>query len=161
MSSRRPLLYLETSVLGFCYDEEPRNALRRESVVKLLDQIRMGLLSAVTSPVTLGEIGRSREPLRSRLLALLEDVPTMQADRLEAERMARAYVDAGAVPEEYTEDALHVAYATVGRTDVLVTLNLRHLANEWAERSLAAVNLREGYQAVRIKTPEEVLRYED
>jgi predicted nucleic acid-binding protein len=121
----------------------------------------MGLLNAVTSSVTLEEIGRSHEPLRSRLLALLEDVPTIPADRQEAERLARAYIRDGAVPEEFLDDALHVAYATAGRADVLVTLNLRHLANERAERSLAAVNLREGYPAVRIKTPEEVLKYED
>jgi hypothetical protein len=28
----RPLLYIETSVFGFYYDEEPCNALRREAV---------------------------------------------------------------------------------------------------------------------------------
>lgn len=44
---------------------------------------------------------------------------------------------------------------------MLVSLNLRHLANEWAERRIAAVNLREGLQAIRIRTPEEVLAYED
>jgi hypothetical protein len=53
-----------------------------------------------------------------------------------------------------------VAYATVGRADVLVSLNLRHLANEWAERNIGAVNLREGYQLISIRMPEEVLRYE-
>jgi hypothetical protein len=49
----------------------------------------------------------------------------------------------------------------VGRADVLVSLNLRHIANDWTERSIGAVNLREGYQVLRVKTPEEVLRYED
>ena len=44
---------------------------------------------------------------------------------------------------------------------MLVSLNLRHLANELTERKVAAVNLREGYQVLRIKTPEEVLSYED
>ena len=43
---------------------------------------------------------------------------------------------------------------------VLVSLNLRHLANEWAERNIGAVNLREGYQLISIRMPEEVLRYE-
>jgi hypothetical protein len=32
---------------------------------------------------------------------------------------------------------------------------------EWAERRIGAVNLREGYQVLRIRTPEEVLSYED
>ena len=119
------------------------------------------MLRGVTSPVTLDEIGRTPEPLRSRLLVLLEDVQTMDAARQEAERMAQAYVADGAVPDEYIDDARHVAYATVGRVDVLVTLNLRHMANEWAERRIGAVNLREGYDVLRIRTPEEVLEYED
>jgi hypothetical protein len=54
-----------------------------------------------------------------------------------------------------------VAYATVCKADILVSLNLRHLANEWTERKVGAVNLREGYQVLRVRTPEEVLRYED
>ena len=29
----KPLLYLETSVFGFYFDTEPRNAVRREAVV--------------------------------------------------------------------------------------------------------------------------------
>jgi hypothetical protein len=49
----------------------------------------------------------------------------------------------------------------LGRADVLVSLNLRHLANEWTERKIACVNLHEGHQAIRIRTPEEVLDYED
>ena len=65
------------------------------------------------------------------------------------------------MPENEVDDARYVAYATVCRADVLVSLNLRHLANEWAERSIGAVNLRAGYQLLRIRMPEEVLRYED
>jgi hypothetical protein len=40
-------------------------------------------------------------------------------------------------------------------------LNLRHLANDWAERRINDVNLREGYPRIGILTPEEVLRYEE
>jgi len=43
---------------------------------------------------------------------------------------------------------------------MLVSLNLRHIANDRTERNVAAVNLREGYQPLRIKTREEVLSYE-
>ncbi len=39
-------------------------------------------------------------------------------------------------------------------------MNLRHLANEWSERKLNAVNLREGYRLIGVRTPEEVLNYE-
>jgi hypothetical protein len=65
------------------------------------------------------------------------------------------------IPREHVNDARHAAFATVGRADVVVSLNLRHLANEWAERRISAVNLREGYHLLHIRTPEEVLSYED
>ena len=145
----------------FHFDTEPRNALRREAVGALMEQVRGGLIAAATSPVTLEEVARTPEPLRTRLLTLLGDVPVLAADRVEAERLARAYVDDGAIPAAYLDDARHVAYATVGRADVLVSLNLRHLANDWVERRIGAVNLREAYPPMRIKTPEEMLRYED
>jgi hypothetical protein len=157
---RRPLLYLETSIFGFYFDTEPRNVLRREAVSALMEQVGAGIVDAATSPVTLEEVGRTPEPLRTKLLALLDDVPTLAADREEAERLAGAYIRDGAIPEAHIDDARHVAYATVGRADVLVTLNLRHLANDWVERRIGAVNLREGYQVMRIKTPEEMLKYE-
>jgi predicted nucleic acid-binding protein len=160
-TARRPLLYLETSVFGFCFDEEPRNAIRREAALALFEQVRLGILSAVTSPVTFIELERTAEPLRSGLMALLENVQLVEADEDEVRRLAAAYLDAQVIPREHPNDARHVASATAGRADVLVSLNLRHIANEWAERGIGAVNLREGYQVLRVKTPEEVLKYED
>jgi hypothetical protein len=157
----RPLLYLETSIFGFCFDQEPRNALRREAVVALFEQIHLGTLDVATSPVTFEELDRTPEPLKSRLLPLLDGIRRLTADKDEVEHLALAYLNERVIPERYAEDAEHVAYATVCKADVLVSLNLRHLANEWAERRVCAVNLREGYQALSIRTPEEVLEYED
>jgi hypothetical protein len=160
-TKHRPLLYLETSVFGFCFDQEPRNALRREAATALFDQVRLGILDAVTSPVTYAELNRTAEPLRSRLVGLFDEVRPIQADDAEAGRLTEVYLSERVIPAEYVNDARHVAFATVGKADVLVSLNLRHLANEWAERRIGAVNLREGYQVIRIRTPEEVLSYED
>jgi len=160
-AEHKPLLYIETSVFGFYFDEEPRNAFRREMVVAMFDQIRLGILEATTSSRTVLELDRSAEPLRSRLMSLLEDIRLLDIDDSEAERLAGAYLRDGVIPAAEVEDARHVAYATVGRADVLVSLNLRHLANEWAVRSIGVVNQREGYQLLSIRTPEEVIRYED
>jgi hypothetical protein len=157
----RPLLYIETSVFGFYFDQNPRNALRREATVALLEQIHLGIMDAATSPLTFDELRRSAEPLRSRLLPLADGIRRLTADKQEVDRLTRAYLNDRVIPEDYMEDATHVAYATLGRADVLVSFNLRHLANEWAERQIGAVNLREGYQPLRIRTPEEVLRYGD
>jgi hypothetical protein len=157
----RPLLYIETSVFGFYFDRVPHNALRREAVMTLMNQVQTGILDAFTSPLTFSELSRTGGARRDELLALLTEVRTLSLDDSEIDALTEAYLRDDVIPLDFAEDAVHVAYATLGRADVLVSLNLRHLANEWAERRIAAVNLREGYQALRIRTPEEVLTYED
>jgi predicted nucleic acid-binding protein len=158
---RRRLLYLETSIFGFYSDSEPRNALRRDAVVSLFNQIRAGIQEAFTSPVTFSELNRTIGPRRDDLLALLTEISTPALEQTEVDALAEAYLKAKVIPTEYANDAVHVACATLGRADVLVSLNLRHLANAWAERRIAGVNLQQGYQAIAIRTPEEVLEYED
>jgi hypothetical protein len=103
----RPLLYLETSIFGFCFDQEPRNTLRREAVAALFEQVHLGTLDAATSSVTFEELDRTREPLKSRLLALLDGVRRLTADKDEVERLALAYLSERVIPEQYAEDAEH------------------------------------------------------
>jgi predicted nucleic acid-binding protein len=158
---RRPLLYIETSVFGFYYDEEPRNALRREAVRELFRQIELGILDAATSPVTTSELVASKEPLKGSVLELLSRVAALRADETEVRRLAEEYLKQGVMPAAEQLDALHAAYATVGRAEIIVSLNIKHLANTWAERQLNAVNLREGYPMVSVRTPEQVVRYEN
>jgi predicted nucleic acid-binding protein len=157
----RPLLYLETSVFGFYYDEAPRNALRREAVRLLFHQAELGLLRVGVSRLTERELTRTAGSRRNDLLALAALAETLDSADAEVERLAGQYVAGGIIPAAYAADALHAANATVCRCEVLVTLNLKHLANEWAERLVNSVNLREGYPQIRIRTPEEVLHYED
>ena len=158
---QRPLLYIETSVFGFYYDEEPHNVLRREAVRTMFQQISLGMLDAAASPLTEEELDASQEPTRSKLLALLDQLVMLDADDAEVSRLAGLYVKEGVIPAAETLDARHAAYATVARADIIVSLNLKHLANAWAEQRLNAVNAREGLSTVRIWTPEQVVHYED
>jgi hypothetical protein len=157
----QPLLYLETSIFGFYYDEQPANQHRRQAVVSLLRQIHAGQFKAVTSSVTKDELRAAPEPLATRLIELLADVAELELDDDEVEQLAGAYIAEGIVPKKFADDARHVACATIGRAEVLVSLNLKHIANEWSERRINSINLREGYSLLSIRTPEEVIKYED
>ena len=160
-SKQTPLLYLETSVFGFCFDQKPYNAPRRQAADLLFRQIEDGLFQAVTSPLTTRELNRAAEPLRSQMLELLKRVEMLTVDPDAAERLAQAYIAEGVIPADFADDARHAAFASIAGADVLVSMNLRHLANEWAERRLNTVNLRERYRLIGVRTPEEVLSYED
>jgi hypothetical protein len=54
-------------------------------------------------------------------------------------------------------DAQHIAIATVGRVDVLVSWNFRHIVNLERIHGYNSVNLRKGYPMIEIRTPREVL----
>jgi hypothetical protein len=154
-----PLLSLETSIFGFHFDDNPRNYHRREAVRTLLYQVGIGILSAITSPIAYDELAAA-EPLRSQLRTLLAGVDIVPPDEAAVRRLTSRYLTKGIIPERYVDDARHAASAAVLGADVLVTLNLKHLASEWTERRLNGVNLLEGYREVNMRTPEEVVLYD-
>ncbi|MFO7652060.1 MAG: hypothetical protein R6X13_12070 [bacterium] len=157
---RAPVLYLETSVFGFFADEEPRNLVHSEAVRALFQQIELGILDGITSRVTADELGDAPAELREGLLRLLALVRVPSLDEVEVARLAARYVKDGIIPAQYIVDAQHVACATLARADVLVSMNLKHIANEWSARRVNAVNMAEGYPLISVRTPMEVLRYE-
>jgi predicted nucleic acid-binding protein len=67
-----------------------------------------------------------------------------------------AYAATQVVPDRYRNDLRHVALASAGHADALVSWNFRHLVNLRTRRAVHAVNLRLGYPLVDIISPEEI-----
>lgn len=82
------------------------------------------------------------------------------ADTPDAYELAEAYLAHGIVGPGSRSDALHVALATIGRVDVMVSWNFKHIVNLNRIRLFNAVNLEQGYGLIEIRTPMEVL-YEE
>jgi len=160
---RQSVIYLENSVFGFYYDEKIENKTKMEATRILFQQIGNGMFKAFTSPLTIRELSEAPIPYRDKLLSLVKDfnVDVADVDETEIETLAEEYVNESIVPEEFKDDARHVAFATILRVDILVTFNLEHIANEWSARKFNAVNLKEGYSPLVIRTPEEVIHYGD
>lgn len=74
----------------------------------------------------------------------------------EAEELAAAYIADGVVGERMLADALHIALASVARVDVLVSWNFKHIVNLRRIHAYNAVNLKNGYPLLEIRTPLEV-----
>ena len=156
-------LYLETSVFGFYYDDEAQNILRKNAVRQLFTQINSGKFIPIVSPLTVKELSKSPSPHRETLLSLLEklQVKEIQIDEKELETLAEKYIAEGIIPEDFADDARHIAFATISKVDILLSYNLKHIANEWKIRKINSVNLREGYNLLTVRSPEEVIEYED
>ncbi len=79
----------------------------------------------------------------------------------EIEELASAYVAARVVSPGFTDDALHVAMATVHGVHFVVSWNFKHLVNVRREDGFNAVNLLQGWPPVRIVSPKEIIHADE
>ncbi len=149
------LIYADTSVIGGC--EDPEFAADTLPLWRLFVEGRHTLVLSVH---TLRELGPAPEGVRSHLLRVPREHQVLLADSSEAFQLAERYTQRGVVGCRSLEDAIHVALATVGRVDVLVSWNFKHMVNLDRIRRFNAVNLEEGYGIIEIRTPKEVVDYE-
>ena len=164
----RPLLYMETSVFGFCFDRHVENRSKRDATQRLFAQIRDGIFEGYTGAATILELERTKdEQLREAMLELLTNsgIQFLKMDanlQNDVALLADEYVSKGAIPATKVDDAIHIATMVVRpELDVLVTWNCRHIANLSVERKVKAITLGNGYEFnFRIMTPEEVVVYE-
>jgi hypothetical protein len=147
----KPRIYTDTSVLGGCEDDEFREPSRR-----LLDAFVGGKMTLVLSELTLRELETAPEKVRM----VVGQIPQAHIEALplspEAEELAAAYIEDGAIAARMRADALHIALATVARVDVLVSWNFKHIVNLKRIHAFNSVNLKKGYPLLEIRTPREV-----
>lgn len=147
-------IYTDTSVIGGCLDPEYREASR-----SLMSIFERGDATMVLSSLTRVELLAAPGPVR----AIVEGIPNAHREHVEmtpeAAELADRYVDAGAIGHANRIDAQHIALATVNHVSVLVSWNFRHIVNLWRIQAYNSVNLREGYAALEIRTPREVIRH--
>lgn len=146
-------IYIDTSVIGGCEDEE-----FRDHSIRLMECFARGDFVLVLSNLTLQELAEAPEGVRWRLGKVPEEhILVLQLDA-EARELAEAYISEGVITATMRADARHIAMATVARVDVLVRWNFKHIVNLNRIRGFNSVNLRRGYPGLEIRSPREVLR---
>lgn len=148
----RPLrIYVDTSVVGGCLDEE-----FREASVRLFDKCRAGEAILIISDTMLGELDGAPNAVRRTLDSLPPGrVEYVFLDAV-SNRLAFEYLDKKVVPRKMRSDAQHIALATVAKADVVVSWNFKHIVNLDRIRAFNAVNLGGGYPPLDIRSPMEI-----
>jgi predicted nucleic acid-binding protein len=145
-------VYIDTSVVGGCHDKE----FLRESRA-LLEMARNGNITLLVSELLVTELDNAPQRVRDVLAALPAKSFEAVEVSLEAEELQNAYLHAEVVGSKHENDALHVALATVARADLIVSWNFKHIVHFDKIRGFNAVNLREGYLPIEIRSPKEVV----
>ena len=144
-------LYLDTSVIGGCFDAEFAEDSRR-----VMDAVMSGRARLLFSEIIEAELLNAPEPVRRLFAELPDSVRERIAFSPEVESLAREYVARGVVPEAWLEDCRHVASATVARADAIVSWNFRHIVKLDKIKGYNQVNLLNGYGLLTIVSPKEV-----
>lgn len=148
-------IYIDTSVIGGCMDDE-----FQEWSQKLMDEFKIGLHIPVISSITQAEISKAPEEVQNILLNILDYDCVVLLETEESMTLAHKYLKEKVVSKNFEDDARHIAVATTNNVDIVVSWNFKHIVHFDKIRQFNSINLREGYKAIEIYSPREVVRYE-
>lgn len=149
---KRQRIYLDTSVIGGCFDKE----FERYSNILIRDAM-LSKIQVVLSDVTVDEISRAPVHVIDKLREIILSCEIEQVQMIsEMAELAGQYLKHKIVTPKFREDAYHIAIATVSQVDVLVSWNFKHIVNLDKIQKFNAVNLLAGYRGIEIRSPREV-----
>lgn len=144
-------LDLDTSVFSAYYDE--RTPERMHATREFWAMLQAHTL--ICSTLTTDELNQAEADRVAQFTALLTGFEIMTLDSVMRD-LANAYVQAGVVPARYLDDALHIATATCGDADVLVSWNFKHMVKRNTRLLVNYLNAQRGLPNIEILAPPEL-----
>lgn len=149
-------IYIDTSVFGGYFDQEFSN-----QTIPLFERIKNEEFILLYSSVTQGELENAPNYVKE-LVNTLKVNYTEYIDLSEdAIDLANEYISEKVVGLTSYADCLHIALATINRADYLVSWNFKHIVNIQRIIGYNAINIKNGYKQLEIRSPREFQKYED
>ena len=149
-------LYIDTSVFGGYYDEE-----FAEFTIPLFERLNSGEFGLLFSTVTQDELENAPRRVQDLVKQLRMDNTEFIEVTEEVIDLATEYIAEKVVGQTSFADCLHIALATINQADYLISWNFRHIVNVQRIRGYNAINLKNGYKLLEIRSPRDCVRYED
>ena len=149
-------VYIDTSVVGGYFDEE------FEFWTKIFfESVKENEFQIVISELLTEELKHAPEFIRN----FSDEFPTEYKVYVEltenVETLAKQYINSQIVGIKSLADCRHIATATVNEIEILTSWNFKHIVNLNKIHLYNGVNLQSGYRTVEIRTPREIVNYED
>lgn len=156
MKSKKLNLYIDTSVIGGYFDVE-----FEEETKLLFDGIFNNEFHVIYSSVTEDELINAPKKVKELLNSIPDEYKTKIELTEEAVMLGDTYIAENVVGKTSREDCFHIALATINKADVLVSWNFKHIVNVMRIRGYNAVNIKLGYSTIDIRSPNEIINYEN
>ncbi|GHV68875.1 hypothetical protein FACS1894199_16780 [Bacteroidia bacterium] len=146
--------YFDTSVFGGVYDAE-------FDVVslQLFEKVKSGEIVCIYSDLTVGELENAPQRVRNFMNTLPKENLEFVVISDESLALARQYTAERVVGETSFDDCVHIALATIHKADILVSWNFKHIVNIYRIRGYNSINIRQGYVALEIRSPKDIIEY--
>ena len=148
--------YFDTSIFGGVYDEE-----FEEITLQLFERVKLGQIICVYSDLTERELLNAPERVKQHFKKLAVENLERLTVTDEILALALKYVSEKVVGQTSFDDCIHIATATVNRVDILVSWNFKHIVNVYRIRGYNSINIRNNYQFLEIRSPKEIIDYEN
>ncbi len=156
MERRKLKIYIDTSVIGGYYDEEFELETRL-----FFEEVKQGRFQIIYSSVTDDELLGAPQKVRD-LIKEFEASNVIKVElNEEAVALADAYILEKVVGKTSREDCFHIAIATLQQVDILLSWNFKHIVNYNRIRGYNGVNMKLGYPTIDIRSPKEIIYYEE
>lgn len=153
----KPKVYIETTIVSYLTSRSSRDliiAARKQETEEWWDAER-AQFDCVISELVRREVSRGDSVASDRRLGAIEGIPLIDLNE-QAFQLADHLLRSRAVPEEYKEDALHIALAAVHGIDYLLTWNFKHINNVSRREAIEKAIIEAGYYPPAICSPEEL-----
>jgi len=148
--------YFDTSIFGGVFDKE-----FDEATLQLFERVKLGKVVCVYSDLTETELLNAPERVRDYFKKLPKESLERVVVNDEILSLASHYVKENVVGQTSFDDCIHIATATICKTDILVSWNFKHIVNVYRIRGYNSINIRLNYYPLEIRSPKEILEYEN
>ncbi|MFV0566152.1 MAG: PIN domain-containing protein [Flavobacteriaceae bacterium] len=153
---KKQRIYLDTSVFGGYFDDEFQKFTK-----PLFERINSGEFTIIFSTVLESELELAPEKVRK----LVREIENEDAEFVEetdsAVELATEYLTEKVVGKTSYSDCLHIALATINQADLLVSWNFKHIVNIQRIRGYNSINIKNGYKQLEIRSPRDLMDYEN
>ncbi len=123
--------------------------------------MKKGVFKIAVSELLFQELEQAPEYVKKFIDSLPKEQILSAVYNEDAKNLANEYLKAGIVGPTSLTDCRHIATATINSIRILTSWNFKHIVNLNKIQLYNAINIKEGYIPLEIRTPRELLDYEN
>ena len=157
---KKQKIYLDTTIISYLQQEDsPKET---EITLKLWDEIKLRKYDACISDAVFVEVKNCGEPKRT---FMLEKISEVLLEILEINQdikiLAQKYIAEGIIPQNYKDDALHIAASTYYNCDFIISWNFSHIVRDKTIIGANGINRLLGYKDIGLISPQSIINIEE